>query len=171
MGMPIQAGAPSVAGSLPLPSSSASALNLLADHTKIIFNLACEGRHLKEQVTREFVRLASQEVFFRTQAQSTSHETLASRHRDQFSTYYQILQSNKEPSDAQDEAMEEIISTASKAWSRANASLFKHVLDYERKLNTFLDKAGGWIWELEGMHMDHDFSNSRRHWSTTVCHP
>ena len=43
--------------------------------------------------------------------------------------------------------MEEIISTASEAWSRANVSLFKHVLDYERKLNVFLDKAGGWIWE------------------------
>ena len=87
-------------GSLPLPSSSASTLNLLVDYTKIIFNLACEGRHLKEWVTREFFRLASEEVLFRTQAQSTSHETLASGRPDQFSTYYQILQSDKEPSAA-----------------------------------------------------------------------
>ena len=100
VGVPIQAGAPSMAGPIPLPSTSVSALNLMADHTKIIFNLACEGRHLKERVTREFVRLSSEEVLFRTQAQSTSHETLASRHPDQFSTYYQILQSDKEPSAA-----------------------------------------------------------------------
>ena len=149
MGMPIQAGAPSIAGSIPLPSSSASTLNLSADHTKIIFNLACEGRHLKERVAREFVRLANEEVLFCTQAQSTSHKMLASGHPDQFSTYYQILQSDKEPSAAQDKAMDEIISTASKAWSQANMTLFKHVLDYKRKLNAFLDKAGGWIREQE----------------------
>ena len=149
MGVPIQAGAPSMAGPIPLPSTSVSTLNLMADHTKIIFNLVCEGWHLKEQVTREFVRLFSEEVLFRTQAQSTSHKTLSSGCPDQFSTYYQILWSDKEPSDAQDKAMEEIISTASEAWSRANTSLFKHVLDYERKLNVFLDKAGGWIQEQE----------------------
>ena len=105
-------------------------------------HLVCEGHHLKERVTREFIRLSIEEVLFHTQAQSTSHETLASRHPDWFSTYYQILRSDKEPSAARDKAMEEIISTASEAWSRANASLFKHVLDYKRKLNAFLDKAG-----------------------------
>ena len=41
--------------------------------------------------------------------------------------------------------MEEIINKASEAWLQTNASLFKHVLDYEAKLNAFLDKAGGWI--------------------------
>ena len=138
-----------MAGPIPLHSTSASTLNLTADQTKIIFNLVCEGWHLKEQVTREFIRLSSEEVLFRTQAQSTSHETLASRHPDQFSTYYQILRSDKEPLDTHNKAMEEIISAVSKAWSRANASLFKHVLDYERKLNAFLDKTGGWIWEQE----------------------
>ena len=45
--------------------------------------------------------------------------------------------------------MEEVISAASQAWSWANACLFKHVLDYERKLNMFLDKMGGWIREEE----------------------
>ena len=101
-----------MAGPIPLPSTSVSALNLMADHTKIIFNLACEGQHLNEWVMREFVRLSSKEVLFHTQAQSTSHEMLASRHPDRFSTYYQILQSDKEPSDARDKAMKEIISTA-----------------------------------------------------------
>ena len=147
--VPVQAGTPSVAGPIPLPPMSVSALNLMADHTKIIFNLACEGRHLKEWVMREFVRLSSEKVLFHTQAQSTSHETLASRCPDQFSTYYQILRSDKEPSDTRDKAMEEIISKVSEAWSWANASLFKHVLDYESKLNAFLDKAGGWIREQE----------------------
>ena len=41
--------------------------------------------------------------------------------------------------------MEEIINKASEAWLQTNASLFKHILDYEAKLNAFLDKAGGWI--------------------------
>ena len=68
LSMPVQAGAPSVVGPLPLPSMSVSALNLMADHTKIIFNLACEGWHLKERVAREFTRLSSEEVLFRTQA-------------------------------------------------------------------------------------------------------
>ena len=45
--------------------------------------------------------------------------------------------------------MEEIISAANRAWSRANETLFDHVLDYERKLNAFLDKAGSWIHEQE----------------------
>ena len=138
-----------MAGMIPLHSTSVSALNLIADHTKIIFNLACEVWDLKERVTREFVRLSSEEVLFRTQAQSTSHETLASGHPDWFSTYYKILQSDKEPLTTRDKAMEEIISAASKAWSQANVTLFKHVLAYERKLNAFLDKAGGWIHQQE----------------------
>ena len=128
VGLPIQAGAPSVVGPIPLPSTSVSSLNLMADHTKIIFNLACEGRHLKERVTREFIRLSSEEALFRTQAQSTSHETLASGCPDQFSTYYQMLWSNKEPSDAWDKAMEETIRTANEAWSRANTSIISSKL-------------------------------------------
>ena len=149
VGIPIQAATPSVAGPIPLLSTSASTLNLTADHTKIIFNLACEGLHLKERVTREFVRLSSEEVLFRTQAQSTSHETLASKCPDRFSTYYQILRSDEEPSDTSAKAMEEIISATNRAWSRANKTLFDHVLDYERKLNAFLDKVGSWIREQE----------------------
>ena len=141
MGIPIQAATPSMAGPIPLLSTSASALNLTADHTKIIFNLACEGLHLKEWVTREFVRLSSEEVLFCTQAQSTSHETLASTHPNRFSTYYQILRSDEEPSDAHNKAMEEIVNAANRAWSQANETLFDHVLDYERKLNAFLDKV------------------------------
>ena len=31
----------------------------------------------------------------------------------------------------------------------ANKTLFDHVLDYERKLNAFLDKVGSWIREQE----------------------
>ena len=63
VGVPIQAATPSMASPIPLLSTSASALNLTADHTKIIFNLACEGLHLKERVTREFFRLSSEEVY------------------------------------------------------------------------------------------------------------
>ena len=149
VGIPIQAGAPFVTGPIPLHSTSVSALNLTADQTKIIFNLACEGRHLKERVTREFVRLSSQEVLFRTQAQSTSHETLASGRPDRFSTYCQILRSEQESLDTHDKAMEEVISAAGQAWSQANAGLFNHILDYEKKMNAFLDRTGGWIWEQE----------------------
>ena len=108
VGIPIQAGAPSMTGSIPLHSTSASTLNLRADHTKIIFNLACEGWHLKEWVTREFIRLSSEEVLFHTQAQSTSHETLASGRPDRFSTYYQILRSDKESSDTRDKAWKKL---------------------------------------------------------------
>ena len=143
MSIPIQAGIPSIAGPITLPSVSVSALNLTADHTKQIFSLACEGQHLKEWVAREFARLSSQEVLFHTQAQSTSHKSLASGRPDHFATYYKILRSDQESSEAKDKAMEEIINKASEAWLRTNASLFKHVLDYEAKLNAFLDKAGG----------------------------
>ena len=59
--------------------------------------------------------------------------------------YYEILQSDQESLEAKDKAMEEIISKASEAWLQTNTSLFKQVLDYEAKLNAFLDKAGGWI--------------------------
>ena len=149
VGIPIQAATPSTAGLIPLLSTSASTLNLTADHTKIIFNLGCEGLHLKERVTREFVRLSSEEVLFHTQAQSTSHEMLASMRSDRFSTYYQILRSDKEPSDTRDKDMGEIISAANRAWSQANETLFNLELDYERKVNTFLDKAGSWICEQE----------------------
>ena len=168
--LPIQAATPSVASPIPLLSTSASALNLTADHTKIIFNLACEGLHLKEQVTREFIRLSREEVLFRTQAQSTSHETLASTRPDRFSTYYQILRSDEEPSDTRAKAMEEIISAVNRAWLRANETLFDHILDYERKLNTFLDKVGSWIREQEERIWT-SFSNSGRHWSPTTCLP
>ena len=144
MSVPVQASILSVAGSL-LPSVSAPALNLTVDHTKQIFSLACEGQHLKEQVVREFVRLSSQEVLFHTEAQSTSHKSLASSHPGCFATYYKILQSDQQSSEAKDKAMEEILNTESEAWLQTNMSLFKHVLDYEAKLDAFLDKTGGWI--------------------------
>ena len=51
--------------------------------------------------------------------------------------------------DAKDKAMEEILNKASEAWLQTNASLFKHILDYEGKLKAFLDKTGGWIREQE----------------------
>ena len=112
VGVPTLAATSSMAGPIPPPSTSASALHLTANHTKIIFNLACEGRQLKERVAREFVRLSSGEVLFRTQAQSTSHEALASARPDHFSTLYQTLRSDEEPSDARNKAMEEIVDTA-----------------------------------------------------------
>ena len=109
----------------------------------------CEGWHLKEWVVREFARLSNEEVLFRTQAQSTGHESLARGHPDRFSMYYKILRSDRESLDAKDKAMEEILNKASEAWLQTNASLFKHILDYKSKLNAFLDKAGGWIREQE----------------------
>ena len=98
---------------------------------------------------REFVRLSSQEVLFRTQVQSTSHELLASGRPDHFTMYYKILQSDQQSSEAKDKAMEEILNKVSEAWLKTNATLFKHVLDYEAKLDTFLNKTGGWIREQE----------------------
>ena len=146
MGAPIQGGAPSVAGPS-LPSASVATVNFSEDHIKQIFSLACKGRHLKECITWEFVRLSSQEVLFCTQVQSTGHKSLASRHPDRFTTYYEILQSGQQPSEAKDKAMEEILDQASKAWLETNTALFKHVLDYEAKLEKFLNKTGGWIRE------------------------
>ena len=35
------------------------------------------------------------------------------------------------------------------AWVETNVALFKHVLDYEAKLDAFLNKTGGWIREQE----------------------
>ena len=35
------------------------------------------------------------------------------------------------------------------AWLKTNVALFKHVLDYEAKLEKFLNKTGGWIREQE----------------------
>ena len=107
----------SVTGPIKLQSVSVPALNLTVDHTKQIFSLACEGRHLKEWVAREFAKLSSQEVLFRTQAQSTGHEMLASRCPDHFKVYYVILRSEEESSEAKDKAMEGLINKVSEAWS------------------------------------------------------
>ena len=124
-------------------------MNFSKDYIKQIFSLACEGRHLKEHIVREFVRLSSQEVLFHTQAQSTSHESLAHRHLDHFTTYYKILWSDQQSSEAKDKAMEEILNKVSEAWVETNVALFKHVLDYDAKLDAFLNKSGGWIREQE----------------------
>ena len=142
---PIQVGVSSVPGPIPLPSESVSALRLTADHTKEIFNLACEGRQLKEWVTWEFAKLSNQEVLFHTQAQSTSYEMLVSRRLDHFTAYYMILHSDQKSLEAKDKAIEELLNKVSEAWLRATASLFKHVLDYEAKLDGILDRTGGWI--------------------------
>ena len=142
---PIQVGVSSVSGPISLPSESVSALRLMADHTKEIFNLACEGCISWRSGLWEFTKLSSQEVLFHTQAQSTGYEMLASRHPDRFTAYYMILQSNEESTEAKDKAIEELLNRASEAWLQTNMSLFKHVLDYEVKLDVFLDRAGGWI--------------------------
>ena len=128
---------------------SIATVNFSEDHIKQIFSLACEGRHLKERITWEFIRLSSQEVLFRTQVQSTSHESLASRHPDHFTTYYEILRSGQQSSEVKNKAMEEILDQASKVWLTTNVALFKHLLDYEAKLEKFLNKTGGWIREQE----------------------
>ena len=88
-----------------------------------------------------------------------------------FLTYYQILRSDEEPSDAHNKAMEEIVNAANKVWSRANETLFNHVLDYERKLNTFLDKVGGWIREQEERVWTTVFQIVGGHWNTSLCLP
>ena len=115
------------------------------DHTKEIFNLACKGRQLKEWVAREFTKLSNQEVLFHTQAQSTNYEILASGHLDRFTAYYVILRSDDESTEAKEKAIEELLNRVSEVWLRTNVSLFKHMLDYEVKLDAFLDRAGGWI--------------------------
>ena len=99
---PIQTGVASVPGSMTLPLESISVLKLSADHSKEIFNLACEGRHLKEWVAREFAKLSSQEIHFHTQAQATSYEKVASRCPDHFTAYYMILRSDGESMEARD---------------------------------------------------------------------
>ena len=119
--VPIQVGVSSVPGPLPLPSESVSALRLAVDHTKEIFNLACEGHQLKERVAWEFAKLSNQEVLFRTQAQSTSYEMLASGCPDCFPAYYAILRSDQETLEAKDKAIEELLNKVSNAWLRANA--------------------------------------------------
>ena len=58
---------------------------------------------------------------------------------------YEILRSNRESSDAKDKAMDEILSKASEAWLQTNVSLFKHILDYERKLQ----RVPGQSWGLD----------------------
>ena len=112
---PIQVGVSSVLGPMPLPSESVCALRLTVDHTKEIFNLACEGHQLKEWVTREFAKLSNQEVLFHTQAQSTGYETLTSGRPDCFTAYYAILRSDQESSEAKDKAIVELLHRASEA--------------------------------------------------------
>ena len=73
--------------------------------------------------------------------------------------------------DIHNKAMEEIVEAANKAWSWGNETLFHHVLDYEGKLNTFLNKVGGWIREQEERVWTTSFSNSGGHWGTSLCLP
>ena len=93
-------------------------LNVLdvLDVLPVTFNLACEGHQLRKRVAREFAKLSSQEVLFRTQAQSTGYEMLASRHPDCFTAYYAILRSDKESSEAKDKAIEELLNQVSEVW-------------------------------------------------------
>ena len=88
-----------------------------------------------------------------------------------FSTLYQTLRSDEEPSDARNKAMEEIVDAANKAWSWANETLFHHVLDYEGKLNAFLNKVGGWIREQEEHIWTTVFQIVEGHWGTSLCFP
>ena len=53
MGVPTLAATSSLAGPIPQTSTPASALQLTEDHTKTIFNLGCEGRHLKERIAQD----------------------------------------------------------------------------------------------------------------------
>ena len=167
---PIQVGILSVSGPISLPSESVSALRLTADHTKEIFNLACEWRQLKERVVREFVKLSSQEVLFCTQAQSTGYKMLASGHPDRFTAYYVILRSDEESTEAKDKAMEELLNRVSEAWLRTNASSFKCAGLWGEVGRIFrqswgLDKSAG------GAHLDDDASNNQGHQSAIMRWP
>ena len=87
------------------------------DHTKEIFNLACKGRQLKEQVMQEFAKLSNQEVLFHTQAQSTGYEMLASGYPDHFTAYYmQYCSPTRTLWKPNDKAIEELLNKVSEAW-------------------------------------------------------
>ena len=157
---PIQVGVSSVPGPITLPLEPISALKLSADHSKEIFNLTCEGRHLKEWVAREFIKLSSQEVLFHTQAQATSYKMVASRHLNHFTVYYMIMQSDEESGEARDKAIKVLCDWVGDVWLRANSMLFRHALDYETKLDVFLDKMRGLDQGAGGVHLDDDASNN-----------
>ena len=127
---PIQVGVPSASCPISLPSESVSTLRLMVEHTKEIFNLACKGHQLKERVVREFAKLSSQEVLFRTQGQSTGYEMLVSRCLDHFTVHYTILGSEEESSEAKDKAIEELLNRASDMWLQTNVSLLVTVRLY-----------------------------------------
>ena len=56
--------------------------------------------------------------------------------------YYEILRSGQQPSKAKDKAMGGNPRPGESVWLETNAALFKHVLDYEAKLEKFLNKLG-----------------------------
>ena len=55
------------------------------------------------------------------------------------------VQLDQDSAEARDKAIEELHNRVSDMWLHTNLMLFKHVLNYETKLDAFLDKAGGWI--------------------------
>ena len=116
----------------------------MVDHTKEIFNLACKVHQLKEWVAWEFAKLSSRGSLLHL-GQSTGYKMLASRCLDHFTVYYTILRSNEESTEAKEKAIKELLNQVSEAWLQTNMALFKHVLDYEAKLDALLDRAGGWI--------------------------
>ena len=160
----------SVSGLISLPSESVSALRLTADHTKEIFNLACEWRQLKERVVREFVKLSSQEVLFCTQAQSTGYKMLASGHPDRFTAYYAILRSDEESTEAKDKAMEELLNRVSEH-GYEQMRHHSNALDYEAKLDAFFRQSWGLDKSAGGAHLDDDASNNQGHQSAIMRWP
>ena len=167
---PIQAGISSVPVPITLPSESISALKLSADHTKEIFNLACEGCHLKEQITREFAKLSSQEVLFHAQVQSTGYEMLASGHSDRFTAYYMILQSDEETTEARDKAIEELRNWVGDARDCAQTRCCSDTCSIMRQNWTWVfGQSGGLDKGAGGVHLDDDASNNRGHVGAPLC--
>ena len=67
-----------------------------------------------------------------------------------------ILWLDQDSVEARDKAIEELRNWVSDAWLHTNLMLFKHVLNYEMKLDAFLDKVGGWIRVQEECIWDND---------------
>ena len=115
------------------------------DHTKEIFNLACEGHQLKERVTQKFAKLSNQKVPFHTQAQSTSYKMLASRHLDCFTACYAILQSDQESSEAKDKAIEELLNRQVRCGYKQMRHYSSTCWIMRQSWTHSLDRTGGWI--------------------------
>ena len=113
---------------------------LSKEQAEEIFLLTHEAQTLGRKLACNFIQLSHKEALFRIGVQATGYEKATSGCPNHITTYYLMIKSEGEGVSAKklNEAINHLQEEAGKSWLDTKSTLFRHILEYQKKMIVFL---------------------------------